>query len=376
MRSTYDVLGNYIRLIDDRNNGLITTQVLGISIDKFFMPSVANVIGTDLGKYKLLSKGQFACNPMHVGRDERLPIALYEDDAPAIVSPAYFVFEIINTEALDPAFLMMWFRRAEFDRICWLHTDGSVRGGITWEDICRLKVLVLDIEEQRRIVRAYKIINERIELKRKINDNLNNQLRAYFKEFTAQSAHTVGKLKDYCIMQYGYTETATSEPIGPKFLRITDIAQSYIDWNAVPYCKITRENHKKYVLSEGDIVVARTGATVGYAKMIGRTIPDSVFASFLVRIRPLDDKYKYYFGLSITSPDFLEFVQTNAGGSAQPQANPPLLGEYELFIPDQDALAVFNDKVLTFLNVIENNETEISKLNETKNTMVQMLSSC
>ena len=86
-------------------------------------------------------------------------------------------------------------------------------------------------------------------------------------------------------------------------------------------------------------------------------------------------EYKYYFGLSITSPEFLEFVQTNAGGSAQPQANPPLLGEYELTVPNKESLAAFNDKVLSFLNVIECNEAEISKLNEVKDTMVQMLSS-
>lgn len=175
-------------------------------------------------------------------------------------------------------------------------------------------------------------------------------------------------------MQYGYTETATTEPVGPKFLRITDIAQSYIDWNGVPYCPINPQNHEKYVLSEGDVVVARTGATVGYAKMIGRTIPDSVFASFLVRIKPIDEEYKYYFGLTITSAEFLDFVQTNAGGSAQPQANPPLLGEYEICIPDKESLAEFNSKVLTFLNLIECNEAEISKLNEVRDTMVTLLS--
>lgn len=199
-------------------------------------------------------------------------------------------------------------------------------------------------------------------------------MRAYFKEYTANNTVTTGKLKDYSVMQYGYTETATSEPIGPKFLRITDIAQSYIDWNGVPYCPITKEKHKKYILSEGDVVVARTGATVGYAKMIGKNIPDSVFASFLVRIRPVDDEYKYYFGLTITSAEFLEFIQTNAGGSAQPQANPPLLGEYELSIPDKQSLAEFNAKIVTFLNVIECNEAEISKLNEVRDTMVTLLS--
>ncbi|MFR8588996.1 MAG: restriction endonuclease subunit S, partial [[Clostridium] innocuum] len=196
----------------------------------------------------------------------------------------------------------------------------------------------------------------------------------YYKEFTSSNALTVGKLKDYTTMQYGYTATATNSPIGSKFLRITDITQNSIDWNTVPYCPITKENHEKYVLSEGDVVVARTGATVGVAKMIGKNIPDSVFASFLVRIRPIDDDYKYYFGLAITSADFLEFVQTNAGGSAQPQANPPLLGQFELSIPNKHSLADFNSKTIAYLSTIESNEMEISKLNEIKDVMVEMLS--
>ena len=69
-------------------------------------------------------------------------------------------------------------------------------------------------------------------------------MRAYFKEYTANNASITGKLKDYSVMQYGYTETATTEPVGPKFLRITDIAQNYIDWNGVPYCPISEGNHK------------------------------------------------------------------------------------------------------------------------------------
>ncbi len=376
MKSNCDILRNHIRLIDIRNTENITDRVLGININKFFMPSVANVIGTDLSKYKLISKGKFACNPMHVGRDARLPVALYEEDTPAIVSPAYFMFEIIDTSVLDENYLMMWFRRPEFDRICWLHTDGSVRGGITWEDLCLLKFPVPPIEEQRKIVNSYKTLTDRITLKKRINDNLEAQMRAYFKKYTANSTSAVGKLKEYSVMQYGYTETATNEPVGPKFLRITDIAQSHVDWNNVPYCPISTENHQKYVLSEGDVVVARTGATVGYAKMVGRNAPDSVFASFLVRIRPIDEIYKYYFGLAITSAEFLEFVQTNAGGSAQPQANPPLLGEYELSIPGKESLAGFNAKITTFLRAIECNEAEMSKLNEVKEIMVTMLSSC
>ena len=176
MKQGYRKLGDFIRQVDDRNKKLITKNVLGINIDKHFMPSVANVIGTDLSKYKLISKNRFACNPMHVGRDERLPIALYTAEEPSIVSPAYFMFEIVDIETLNPEYLMMWFRRPEFDRECWYYTDGSVRGGITWNDLCRLELPIPPMDKQIEIVKRYRNIENRIELKKKINDNLAAQV--------------------------------------------------------------------------------------------------------------------------------------------------------------------------------------------------------
>lgn len=176
----YQPLSKHVKLVDFRNKDNITNKVMGINIDKFFMPSVANVIGTDLSKYKLISKGLFACNPMHVGRDERLPVALYEDETPALVSPAYYMFQIIDETILNTNYLMLWFRRKEFDRICWLKTDGSVRGGITWDDIGRIEVPVPPMEEQLKTVKAYKTITDRIELKKKINNNLLSSSDAIF----------------------------------------------------------------------------------------------------------------------------------------------------------------------------------------------------
>ena len=172
MKSNYEPLGKHIRLVDYRNSEEVTSTVLGISIDKEFMPSVANVIGTDLSRYKLISKGLFACNPMHVGRDERLPIALYEKDNAAIVSPAYFMFEIIDRDVLNEEYLMMWFRRPEFDRECWFMTDGSVRGGISWDDLCRIQLPVPPYERQLDVVESYRAITRRIAMKKEINDNL------------------------------------------------------------------------------------------------------------------------------------------------------------------------------------------------------------
>lgn len=331
MKERYRLLGDFIQPVDERNKELKVDYLLGVSISKQFIPSIANIVGTDLSNYKIVRTGQFAYGPVTSRNGEKISIALLRDKD-CIISSSYTVFEVTDNERLDPEYLMLWFSRPEFDRYTRYMSHGSVREIFDWDELCKVELPVPSIEKQRGIVTAYNTITDRIELKRKINDNLAAQMRAYFKEYTANNASITGKLKDYSVMQYGYTETATTEPVGPKFLRITDIAQNYIDWNGVPYCPISEENHEKYVLSEGDVVVARTGATVGYAKMVGRNIPDSVFASFLVRIRPIDDEYRYYFGLAITSAEFLNFVQTNAGGSAQPQANPPLLGEFELSI--------------------------------------------
>ena len=374
MKEGYRLLGDFIQPVDERNRDLRVDYLLGVSISKQFIPSIANIVGTDLSNYKIIRTGQFAYGPVTSRNGEKISIALLRDKD-CIISSSYTVFEVVNKNELDPEYLMLWFSRPEFDRYARYMSHGSVREIFDWDELCKVELPVPSIDKQRSIVRAYQTITERIELKRRLNDNLAAQMRAYFKEYTANNASITGKLKDYSVMQYGYTETATTEPVGPKFLRITDIAQNYIDWNGVPYCPISEENHEKYVLSEGDVVVARTGATVGYAKMVGRNIPDSVFASFLVRIRPIDDEYRYYFGLAITSAEFLNFVQTNAGGSAQPQANPPLLGEFELSIPNKQSLPEFNTKISSFLGVIESNETEISKLHEVKDTMVKMLSS-
>lgn len=375
MKEGYRLLGDFIRQVDVRNTDGKEENLFGVSVQKMFIPSIANTIGTDFTKYKVVKRGQFTYIPDTSRRGDKIGIALLTDYDEGLVSNIYTVFEVKDENELLPEYLMLWFSRPEFDRYARFKSHGSVREIMDWDEMCKVELPVPSIDKQRSIVKAYQTITERIELKRRINDNLAAQMRAYFKEYTANNASITGKLKDYSVMQYGYTETATTEPVGPKFLRITDIAHNYIDWNGVPYCPISEGNHEKYVLSEGDVVVARTGATVGYAKMVGRNIPDSVFASFLVRIRPIDDEYRYYFGLAITSSEFLDFVQTNAGGSAQPQANPPLLGEFELSIPNKQSLPEFNTKISSFLGVIESNETEISKLHEVKDTMVKMLSS-
>jgi len=178
----YKRLGDYIREVNVRNRELKVTKPMGINIDKHFMPSVANVIGTDLSAYKLVSKNQFACNLMHVGRDEKIPMAMQTDDNPIIVSPAYFVFEISQTEVLLPEYLMMWFSRPEFDRNAWFYTDADVRGGMDKSAFMDMMLPIPSIERQREIVNEYETLTNRIHLNEQMIQHLEATSQALYRK--------------------------------------------------------------------------------------------------------------------------------------------------------------------------------------------------
>lgn len=181
-RADYKRLGDYIREVDVRNRDLEVTKLMGINIGKYFMPSVANVIGTDLSNYKIVGKGQFACNLMHVGRDEKIPIALLDTNERIIVSPAYWVFEVSNTTQLLPDYLMLWFRRNEFDRNAWFYTDSDVRGGMSKEALMDMTLPIPPIEQQQKIVAEYEAITRRIRLNEQINVKLEETAQALYRK--------------------------------------------------------------------------------------------------------------------------------------------------------------------------------------------------
>ena len=149
-------LGDYIQLVDNRNKDLAVTNLLGINITKNFMPSVANVSGTDLSKYKIIQKGQFAYSAMQVGRDETIRLALYTNDEPAIISPAYLVIESKDETELIPEYMMMWFQRPESDRYGWFISDSSVRASLEWERFSDIEIPIPNIDEQKKYVALYK----------------------------------------------------------------------------------------------------------------------------------------------------------------------------------------------------------------------------
>ena len=171
MNTEYKILGNYIQLVDKRNKDLSIANLLGVSIEKRFIPSIANIVGTDLSNYKVVRTRQFAYGPVTSRNGEKISIA-YLDGEDCIISSSYTVFEVVKKEELDPEYLMLWFSRPEFDRYARYKSHGSVREIFDWNELCMVELPVPNIEEQRNIVKAYKVITDRIELKKKINNNL------------------------------------------------------------------------------------------------------------------------------------------------------------------------------------------------------------
>ena len=348
MKLNYEPLSKHIQLVDYRNSGEVTSTVLGISIDKEFMPSVANVIGTDLSRYKLISKGLFACNPMHVGRDERLPIALYEKDIPAIVSPAYFMFEIIDRDVLNEEYLMMWFRRPEFDRECWFMTDGSVRGGITWDDLCRIKLPVPSYARQCEVVESYRAITDRIALKRAENDNLEAVLAAsHSKMFFSKDTSEHTKLGELMTFGNGKSRPKTDGPIpvygGNGVL-------SYTDHHNI----------------ENAVLIGRVGAYCGSVYLeqgICWVSDNAIFAKSKIT----KDEFFDYFLLKRLN------LFNHHVGTGQQLLTQEILNNIEVPKPVTEQIELFNRKAASVFETIFTNSREIIRLQELSDLLLSRL---
>ena len=387
MKSNYDILGNHIRLIDTRNRESITDRVLGINIDKFFMPSVANVIGTDLSKYKLITKGKFACNPMHVGRDERLPVALYDEEKPAIVSPAYFMFEVIDNSILNEDYLMMWFRRPEFDRICWLHTDGSVRGGITWDDICRLELPIPPIEKQLEIVNSYKAITERIALKKKINDNLEEtaqslfqeQFAAFYNENELPDGYSIATLDSLCSIKGGKRLPADGElldtPTAHPYIRVRDLGSNRYVCLTNQFQYIDEETHSaisRYIVNTNDIVISIVG-TIGLIGKIHTSLNNANLTENCVKlanIHTVTPDYLYYTLCYKKQIKEIELLTVGAVQSKLPMYN---IQSMKILVPPAEVIEDFQHKFDIFNEQIEANTIEIQRLYELQSVLLAKL---
>ncbi|GEM_PF-87847 len=189
---SYKKLGEFIQQVNVRNRDLETETLLGVSITKKLIPSIANVIGTDMSTYKVIEKGQFAYGTVTSRNGDKISVALSDEYEKALVSQIYIVFEIVDTEELLPEYLIMWFSRPEFDRYARYHSHGSTRETFDWADMCEVELPIPPIEEQRQIVAQYESVANKIKVNEQICEKLEAAAQALYKHWFVDFEFPVG----------------------------------------------------------------------------------------------------------------------------------------------------------------------------------------
>lgn len=407
MKSNYRRIGDYIKLVDNRNIEMREKNLLGLSISKEFIPSVANIIGTDMSNYKIIKKGQFACSTMQVRRDKKMPVALLEDYDEALISAAYPVFEVVNTEILLPEYLMMWFRRSEFDREACFYAVGGVRGSIEWEDFCDMKLPVPSIDQQKNIVNEYSILENQIRLNKKFirkseeialslykqwftsfkfpykDENLNHSIVEEVElspelEEVLPEGWKVGCIGDYSKVKSGYAfKSELWKSFGVPVIKIGSIQNNSIDFRQVGF--VSKEIAKKtsnYSVARGDIVIAMTGATIGKVGIVP-DFHESILVNqrvgmFSLGSEPLEKAAFLYFTLL---QDYVINEITNAGGdSAQANISNNEIEKIKLIIPPSTQIKSFNEVGKPILELILTKIKENDTLEKTINILLSKLS--
>lgn len=383
MEKGYKILGNYIRLVDERNRNLAITKLLGVSINKKFIPSIANIVGTDLSNYKIVRTGQFAYGPVTSRNGEKISIA-YLDEEDCNISSSYTVFEVENKEELDPEYLMLWFSRPEFDRYARYKSHGSVREIFDWNELCMVELPVPDIEKQRKIVKAYKTLTDRIALKQQINDNLANTEQAILVE-TVINNHTVptalGDLVDFIDGDRGKNYPTFDEFTSTGyclFLNASNVTSTGFNFDN---CMFVSEEKDKLMnkghLSPYDIVLTSRG-TLGNVALYDKHIKyENVrINSGMLIIRPKTKRLSPYFIYALLKSSYMKAaIERFKSGSAQPQLPIKDLQKITFEIPESDTVLVALDR--QFLAVEESisiNNNEIGNLKELSNVLLAELS--
>lgn len=405
MKSNYKLIGKHIRLVDERNLGLKVTTLLGLSISKEFIPSVANTIGSDMENYKIIRKNQFACSLMQVRRDKKIPVALLRNFDEAIISQAYPVFEVIDDNVIMPEYLMMWFSRSEFDREACFYAVGGVRGSLEWEDFCNMQLPVPTIEKQQEIVREYHTIVDRIKLNEQLNQKLEETAQAIYKqwfvdfEFPISKEHAaeIGKpelegkpykssggkmvwndeldqeipegwppttLGNICslITDGKHGDCENEENSGFFFVSAKDLVNGEIDYSNVR--QITKqdfkETHKRTNFSAGDILITNSG-TIG-RMAIGKDVPETTRTTFqksVAILKPKPELVESHYLYCLLKSQLRALIEL-AGGTSQSNL---LLGDLRKFrvICASESLIKFFEKEAISVFTLQHKKTTINK---------------
>jgi type I restriction enzyme S subunit len=408
MKSIYKRLGDYIQLVSGRNSELNDIPLMGLSIQKKFIPSIANTIGTDMSTYRIIENNQFAYGPVTSRNGDKITIAHFTEHEKGLISQAYIPFEVKDKNELDPEYLMMWFRRPEFDRYARFKSHGSAREIFDWEEMCNVTLPVPSIEKQREIVKEYNTIQNRIALNHQLIQKLEETAQAIYKrwfvefEFPDENGNpflTSGGKMVWC------EELGKEIPKGWVFGKLDDLKLDISDGNysskypsstdfiseGVPFIRGTDFDNKVvssrnlYFISEvqhrilkkghtkkGDILLSTRGEIGKIAFITNEFINCNINAQ-LVRINGGTKYSTFYLGCIFESSDYKEELLSSTTGSALQQLPRKNLSATRLLIPHISIIQDFTRRYESIHAnyILRNNQNQ--KLTELKALLLSRL---
>lgn len=368
-KTNYKRLGDYIREVDVRNRDLKVTKLLGVSISKEFMTSIANTIGTDMSSYKIVEPRQFAYGPVTSRNGDKVSIALYKDGEKAIVSQAYTIFEVTNKLELLPEYLMMWFRRPEFDRYARFKSHGSAREIFSWEEMCDVELPIPPIDQQRKIVAKYNAIQQRIKLNEQLIVKMEETAQAIYRKMFVDGIDKnnlpegwrMGTLEMLCELII-----AGTIPVYSNESQYLVLGQKCNYNGSIDLSKARTHKPKPNctLLKFGDILINSTGkGTLGRVGQIYFQPQNLTFDSNMTMVRAKEDFLIEYVGSYVLKQKDM-FVHISQGSTDQTRLYCSMVRPLEVIIPDNGTLKAYSKSCRSIKIFIEQKRRENKQLNE------------
>ena len=382
MSANYKKLGDYIQPVDVRNSDLKVSHLLGVSVEKRFIESIANTNGTDFSKYKIVRRGQFTYIPDTSRRGDKIGIALLTDFDEGLVSNIYTVFEITDTTKLLPEYLMLWFSRPEFDRYARYKSHGSVREIFDWDEMCRVELPIPDLKEQEKIVNTYNAITKRIQLKQKINENL--EKTAIFKFENMLDNESLEKksikLESICEVKGGKRLPLDSDLIENRnshpYIRIRDIKENCFVMLNNEFLYVDDETQKeiaRYTTETNDLLISIVG-TIGLTALVHKSLDKANLTENCVKLTKMRKLIPEYVLIYLrTKVGQTEISQATVGAV---QTKLPLKNIQNLDIPffEDSIMKEYNDFLRKTFTCISNNLEEIIQLQFFRQLVISRIS--
>ncbi len=354
----YKRLGDYIREVDVRNKDLAVERLLGVSISKEFMPSIANTIGTDMSTYKVVKQGQFAYGPVTSRNGDKVSIALLSDYADAIISQAYIVFEVRDKNKLLPEYLMMWFRRPEFDRYARFHSHGSAREIFDWTEMCDVMLPIPSIERQREIVAEYETLGHRIRINEQIISRLEETAQALYRKMFVDGIDKENLPEGWRMGTLGeVAEISSGTTCKEKKQTPTDHYKYPVAGASTIIGYSSEYNQKEKLLTTGRV------GTLGVVKRYHKPI----YAADNVLI--IKSKIYEYVYQILSLLDYAEIAK----GGVQSLITQTDLSNSKVLIPSDEIVQSFETFSSTIYKQVNNIETEILKLTEIQSLLLSRM---